>query len=61
MVRAKNSMFNLKSTSRGQKGTFIENSTKTKRAIEVYVFKRMLFLRGSSLKGGFIVEDGLQS
>ena len=43
------------STSRRQKGTYVQNSTKTKRAIE-----RMLFLRGSSLKGDFIVEDDLQ-
>ena len=49
------------SPSRQQKGTFVQNSTRTKRATEVYLFKRMLFLRGSYLKGYFIVEDDLRS
>ena len=43
------------------KRTFVQNSTRTKRAIEVYVFKRMLFLRRSYFKGDFIVEDDLRS
>ena len=47
------------STSRWQKWTIVQNSTRIKRAIEVYVFKGMLFLQGSSLKGDFIVKDDL--
>ena len=43
------------------KSDFRSKLHKDKKRNRGNVFKRMLFLRGSSLKGDFIVEDDLQN